>query len=169
MAKLQENSEKQEQELLDLGNRMIRLRYSMDSSHLSTIFKEMSVSDYLILYNLARRMGLHEPEAKVYLSEISKELDFPISRVSRLVQNLQNKGYVYWEHDSKGTYIYLSEIGRSAMKSQQEFLRTFFGNVINKMGRDEFIKCLEQMDRLEEVIEAEAVRLTEEELEDQTE
>ncbi len=148
-----------EKNLLELSEQMVRLRFSMDSGFTSALFREMSIADYLILSNLARRMKIHEPEAKVYLSEISKELELPISRVSRMVQNLQNKGYVYWEHDSKGTYIYLSEIGHNVMKGQQELLATFFGNVIEQMGQDAFVSCLDQMNLLEQAIQAEADRL----------
>ncbi len=151
-----------ENDLLELGERMISLRFTMDAGYMRTIFHEMSIPDYLILSNLARRMRIHDPEVKVYLSEICKEMELPINRVSSMIQNLQNKGYVYWEHDSKGTYIYLSEIGRKVMQDQQETLQTFFGNVINRMGVEDFINCLEEMDRLEEAMEIEGERLREE-------
>ncbi len=147
-----------EKDLLELGDRMIRLRYSMDSNPMNTIFQDIAVADYLILSNLSRRMGIHE--AKVYLSDISKELEQPITRVSRLVQNLQNKGFVYWNHDSRGTYIYLSETGRTAMKKQQAILRELMGNVIETMGKEVFVALLDQMNELEAVIEKEASKLT---------
>ncbi len=143
-------------DLVELGNEMFRQRFSMDSGHMSTIFQDISVPDYLILSNLANRMGIHEPEAKIYLSRISQELELPITRVSRIVQNLQSKGYVYWEHDSSGTYIYLSETGREVMARQQEILKTFFGNVAERIGREELVRTLEDMIELEEAMELEA-------------
>ncbi len=155
---MQENTN--EKELLELGEQMIRLRFAMDTSHLAAVFREISISDYLILSNLARRMRIHEPEIKVYLSEISKELELQMNQVSRIVQNLQNKGYVYWQHDSRGTYIYLSETGRAVMRRQQDTLRTFFQNIIARMGREEFTKCVEQMSLLEDMVEAEAERFS---------
>ncbi len=149
-------------DLMELGDQMIKLRYSLDASHMPAVFRDITISDYLILSNLTRRMKMHEPETKVYLSEISKELNIPISRVSGMVQNLQNKGYVYWEHDEQGTYIYLSETGREAMKKQRDILRTFFGDVLTKMGREEFVKCIDQMIKLEQVMEEEASLLEQE-------
>ncbi len=148
-------------ELLELGERMISLRFSMDSDRMTAIFREMSIPDYLTLSTMARRMRIHEPEIKVYLSEISKEMNLPINRVSSMVQNLQNKGYVYWEHDSRGTYIYLSETGRKAMYTQQKALQTFFENVISRMGKEAFVECLEQMELLDEMMDSEAERLKE--------
>ncbi len=153
-----------EKDLLELGDRMIRLRYSMDSNHLSTIFRDISVSDYLILSTLTRRMGIHE--AKVYLSDISREMEQPMTRVSQIVQNLQNKGFVYWNHDSQGTFIYLSETGRNAMKQQQTRLREFMGDVIEAMGQDAFVALLDQMQELETVMETEAAKLTEDHAEE---
>ncbi len=147
-----------EMDLLELGNEMFRLRFSMDSGLVSAIFQEISVPDYLILSNLARRMGIHEPDAKVYLREICSEMELPITRVSRIVQNLQGKGYVYWEHDSKGTFIYLSETGREVMMRQQESMKSFFGKVEERIGREELVRTCEYMVRLEEAMEAEAER-----------
>ncbi|MCD8148528.1 MAG: helix-turn-helix domain-containing protein [Clostridiales bacterium] len=150
------------EDLMELANRMIHLRYSMDSNHMEKVFRDISISDYLVLQTLSRKMGIHQPEARVYLSEIAKELDIPINRVSRMVQNLQNKGYVYWEHDPQGTYIYMSETGVEAMENQQKILRRFFGNVIERLGRDQFVEILDMMYQLELVIEAEAEKLSDE-------
>lgn len=149
-------------ELMDLVNRLIHLRYSMDSDHLKLIFSEISMRDYMILMMLVRKLGIHEPEAKVYLSEISTELDQPINQVSKLVQNLQNKGYVYWKHDDKGssgTYIYLSETGSELMKKQQEILLRYFKNVIENMGYEKFVQVLELMFDLEDAMSEEAEKL----------
>ncbi len=146
-------------DLMELGERMLRLQFAMDSAHMAAVFTEISVPNYLILSNLARRMKIHEPEAKLYLSEISRELEIPINRASRIVQNLQNMGYVYWEHDSKGTFIYLSETGREVMRKQREILQGFFGNVVRKIGLDEFENIIDQMNRLEQVMEVEAENL----------
>ncbi|MCD8231571.1 MAG: helix-turn-helix domain-containing protein [Clostridiales bacterium] len=147
------------EDLLTLANRMIHLRYSIDSHHMDRVFREISIADYMVLYSLSKRMGINQPETKVYLSEMSKELDIPISRVSRMVQNLQNKGYVYWEHDSQGTYIYMSEIGSEVMIKQQQILRQFFGKVIDRLGMDEFIQTLDMMYQVEVIMESEAAKL----------
>ncbi|MCD8323556.1 MAG: helix-turn-helix domain-containing protein [Clostridiales bacterium] len=148
------------EELMVLANRMIRLRYSIDSNHMEKVFRDISIADYVVLVRLSRKMGIHEPEAKVYLSDISKELEIPINRVSQMVQNLQNKGYVYWEHDAQGTYIYLSEIGSEAMEKQQTILGKFIRNVIDRMGWEEFVHVLDEMNELELIIEAEADNLS---------
>ncbi len=150
-------------ELMNLVNRLIHLRYSMDSDHLKLIFSELSMPDYMVLMLLVRKLGIHEPEAKVYLSEISTELDQPISKISRLVKNLQEKGYVYWEHDTmknSGTYIYLSETGSELIRKQQKILTDYFRNIIDNMGYEKFVQVLDLMMDLENAMKEEAEKMT---------
>ncbi|MCD8109891.1 MAG: hypothetical protein LUE14_07305 [Clostridiales bacterium] len=157
-------SEKKEKDMLDLGDRIIKIRYSMDADHLSLVFRDISMADYMILAKLGHRMGFNNPETRVYLSEISKELDRPINRISQMVQNLQDKGYVYWEYDQeqrKGTYIYISETGREAMIRQQEILRKYYGNVVERLGQETVVQILDMMLQLETVMEEEAKKLSE--------
>ncbi|MCD8132617.1 MAG: hypothetical protein LUE19_02030 [Clostridiales bacterium] len=157
-------SEKKEKDMLDLGDRIIKIRYSMDADHLNLVFRDISMADYMILAKLGHRMGFNNPETRVYLSEISKELDRPINRISQMVQNLQDKGYVYWEHDQeqrKGTYIYISETGREAMIRQQEILRKYYGNVVERLGQETVVQILDMMLQLETVMEEEAKKLSE--------
>ncbi|MCC8081945.1 MAG: hypothetical protein LIO80_08085 [Lachnospiraceae bacterium] len=158
-------SENKEKEMLDLGDRIISTHYSMDVDHLNLVFRDISMADYMILAKLGHRMGFNKPETRVYLSEISKELDRPINRVSQMVQNLQDKGYIYWEHDQeqrKGTYIYISETGREAMIRQQEILRKYCGNIIERLGQETVVKILDMMHQLETVMEDEAQKLLDE-------
>ncbi len=151
--------------VLELGDRIIRIRYSMDADHLHRVFTVISMTDYMILTRLGRTMGINKPETRVYLSEISKEMNRPINQVSQMVQNLQAKGYVYWEHDPEqrsGTYIYISETGREAMTRQQEILHRYFENIVNRLGEENVAEILDMMYRLETVMEEEAERLSEE-------
>lgn len=152
----------QQEELMELGNRLIHLRFSLDSEHLGIIFSDISIRDYMVLVMLSRKLGIHEPEAKVYLSEISAELNMPITQVSKLVQNLQEKGYVYWKHDedgSHGTYIYLSETGRELIAKQQEILKGYFIKVVEQMGYEKFVQVIDLMSELETVMASEADKL----------
>ena len=154
-------------DVLELGDRIIRIRYSMDAEHLNRVFTVISMTDYMILAKLSRTMGFNNPDTRVYLSEISKEMSRPINQVSQMVQNLQDKGYVYWEHDQeqrKGTYIYISETGREAMIRQREILHRYFANIVDRLGEDNVAKILDMMFRLETVMEEEAEKLSEDTL-----
>ena len=70
----------------------------------------------------------------------------PMAKVSKIVQRMQNRGFVYWTHDASdrpGTFITLSEIGRDALKNQEEKIAVFFENAIIKYGAEDFIKLME--------------------------
>ncbi len=148
-------------DLLELGDRMVRLRYSIDANHLDLVFQHISIGDYMILTRFRKQLEFDDPKRQVYLSEISKEMDIPIQKVSHMVQNLQGKGYVYWEHDEKGTYIYISEIGRDVMQKQQQILQKYFGNVVERMGYDNFTQVLELMMQVELIMQSEAEKFVE--------
>ena len=107
-------------------------------------------------------MGIYKLETKIYLKEICAELNLPMTRVSKMVQNLQNKGYVYWQHDedgSEGTYIYLSENGAEKMRLQQKILEEYFSRIVDRIGYEKVSQVLDMMERLENVMEEEAENL----------
>ena len=151
-----------QEELMDVGNRLMHLRYSIDSDHLELVFSEITLPDYMILLRFARRLGIYKLETKIYLKEICAEMNLPMTRVSRMVQNLQNKGYVYWQHDedgSEGTYIYLSETGAEKTRQQQKILEDYFSHIVKRIGHDKMIQVLDLMEKLEGVMEEEAEKL----------
>ena len=93
---------------------------------------------------------------RIYLKEISEELDMPMAKVSKIVQRMQNRGFVYWTHDASdrpGTFITLSEIGRDALKNQEEKIAVFFENAIIKYGAEDFIKLMELRKRFNDTME----------------
>lgn len=148
------------EELLQLGRALLRLRSTMGAEHLKNIFKEMSFMDYEVLSLLVTKMNLHTAD-KIYLSEVSKELDVPIQRVSAMAKNLQGKGFVYWTHDNsgKGTYIKLSELGKETMEAQQKTLLQYFSAIVNRIGVDEFKAILAHMESLEQIMIEESINI----------
>ena len=82
-----------------------------------------------------------------------------ISQVSNAVKRLQNKGYIYWEHDGKGTYIRLSETGHRLMQEQQEILNDYLYNVVKRIGYIRFIQLVESIKSLEEIMDEEACKM----------
>lgn len=148
------------EELLQLGRALLRLRSTMGAEHFKNIFKEMSFMDYEVLSLLVTKMNLHTAD-KIYLSEVSKELDVPIQRVSAMAKNLQGKGFVYWTHDNsgKGTYIKLSELGKETMEAQQKTLLKYFSAIVNRIGVDEFKAILAHMESLEQIMIEESINI----------
>ena len=149
---------KNQEDVLQLGRTLLKLRSTMEASHLKNVFKDMSFMDYEILNLLVTRLNLHTAD-KIYLSELSKELDIPMQRASAMVKNLQGKGFIYWTHDKSGTYIKLSELGKETMEAQQQTLLKYFSSIVNRVGMDEFKRILEKMEELEGVMIEESMNI----------
>ena len=142
------------EQLIEMGNDWLKMQFVTGEEHFSKLFSEISTYDYIALLLLQRRMGLGDD--RIYLKEISEELDMPMAKVSKIVQRMQNRGFVYWTHDasdSPGTFITLSEIGREALKNQEEKIAVFFENAITKYGAEDFIKLMELRKRFNDTME----------------
>ena len=142
------------EQLIEMGNDWLKMQFVTGEEHFSKLFSEISTYDYIALLLLQRRMGLGDD--RIYLKEISEELDMPMAKVSKIVQRMQNRGFVYWTHDASdrpGTFITLSEIGRDALKNQEEKIAVFFENAIIKYGAEDFIKLMELRKRFNDTME----------------
>ena len=142
------------EQLIEMGNDWLKMQFVTGEEHFSQLFSEISTYDYIALLLLQRRMGLGDD--RIYLKEISEELDMPMAKVSKIVQRMQNRGFVYWTHDASdrpGTFITLSEIGRDALKNQEEKIAVFFENAIIKYGAEDFIKLMELRKRFNDTME----------------
>ncbi len=132
------------EQLIKMGNDWMKMQFVTGEEHFVKLFSEISLYDYIALLLLQSRMGLGED--RIYLKEICEELDLPMSQVSKRVQRMQNRGFVYWTHDATdrpGTFITLSETGRDALSKQEEKIANFFEKAITKYGAEDFIKLME--------------------------
>ena len=142
------------EQLIEMGNDWLKMQFVTGEEHLSKLFSEISTYDYIALLLLQRRMGLGDD--RIYLKEISEELDMPMARVSKIVQRMQNRGFVYWTHDSSdrpGTFITLSESGRKALKEQEEKIAVFFEKAITKYGAENFVELMDLRKRFNDTME----------------
>lgn len=142
------------EQLIEMGNNWLRMQFVTGEELFAKLFSETSTYDYIALLLLQRRMGLGDD--RVYLKEICEELDMSMSKVSKIVQRMQNRGFVYWSHDASdrpGTFITLSESGRDALNRQEERIADFFENAITKYGAEDFVKLMELRVRFNETME----------------
>ena len=60
-----------------------------------------------------------------------------------------------WSHDgngSEGTYVIITDSGKKLLKEQEEVLRKFYGNVIDKFGKEKLIQLLQLMKELDTIM-----------------
>lgn len=148
------------EELLKLGNQMIHLRDIMAKDHLHTIFSEVPILEYNLIMGIwpMLQSDIDAECPDVYLQQIFENSRLEMNQVSKLVQNLSDKGLVVWERAEKGTYISISSFGREKMRGQQQILLEYFCHVITKIGETRFREVIETLNEVETVMEQAALR-----------
>lgn len=148
--------EKVEKQYIELGNEIIRLRNNLGNDSLRRLFSIIPLPEYLVLTMLMRNLELYQEDKKVYLKEIAAELNMKMPVVSGLVQRLQGSGLVIWKHDgagNEGTYITLSEHGRTLLTEQREILADYFEKVVSSLGIPRTREIMQAMQDLQSVMD----------------
>ena len=146
-------------EFNELASEITYRRYMMDKVNLTKIFPDISTMDYIALWVISRLAEKKPDSDKIYLQDIAADLKVPMNRVSEMIQKLRDKGVLIWTHDgdgSEGTYVKLTASGQEAMKKQQEILGSYYRNVIEKFGKEEFVRMLQMLARLERIMDEES-------------
>lgn len=151
---------KNQEESMDtafLANEMTLRSYRWSRVNMRKLFQNMSIADYTAIWTLSKHIE-EEEHPKIYLKDISEKLKLPMPRVSAMARGLQEKGLVHWKHDGKGekgTYIQITENGLQQAKEQQERIKEFYQTVIEQFGKERFIRLLQEMGELEEIMSQE--------------
>ena len=146
-------------EFNELASEITYRRYMMDKVNLTKIFPDISTMDYIALWVISRLAEKKPDIDKIYLQDIAADLKVPMNRVSEMIQKLRDKGVLIWTHDgdgSEGTYVKLTGSGQEVMKKQQEILGSYYRNVIEEFGKEEFVRMLQMLARLERIMNEES-------------
>ena len=152
-------TEADRKEFNELASEITYRRYMMDKVNLTKIFPDISTMDYIALWVISRLAEKKPDIDKIYLQDIAADLKVPMNRVSEMIQKLRDKGVLIWTHDgdgSEGTYVKLTGSGQEAMKKQQEILGSYYRNVIEEFGKEEFVSMLQMFARLERIMDEES-------------
>lgn len=153
------NNEFTKEDIISLANQMVMLQGSIEDEHLKKVFKEIDIIDYNLLKRIYSSVSEEHVNEPIYLKVLAPQLSVQPNRVSRITQHLQERGYIYWEHDGAGTYIRLSENGLVRMKKQQEILGEYYYNVVKKMGYVRFISLVNAMSEYTKIFKLEADKM----------
>ena len=134
-------------------------RHLMNKGKARNLFIELEISEYIALHSIARvASDKNDLSQKTYLSDLAEHLGMSISGVSKMITRLKDRGLVLWSHDgdgSEGTYVVITESGINAMSQQEKILSDYYSRVIDKFGHDNLIQLLQQMEKLEEIMDTE--------------
>ena len=123
----------------------------------------LSAPDYIAL-NIIRETETNEQiySGRTYLKDLAEKMQLSMRQISKMIGNLKERGLVVWSHDgngSEGTYVTITESGQQLLTQQQKILEEYYGNVIDKFGKDNLIQLLNLMKQLETVMSSEVERM----------
>ena len=155
---------KKEIDVLKLGNELTLRRYLFNKIKASHLINE---ADYIVLH-IIQDTGKEQEiyEGKTYLKDLSEKMQITIRQASKLVSRLNEQGFVKWSHDgdgNEGTYVTITDQGIKLLEQQQAIFKEYYGNVIEKFGRDNLIELLNLMKQLETIMHSEQERMEGEE------
>lgn len=152
------NFETENNNIAKLSYELTYHNYIMNRDNARLLFKELSVSEYLLLHYLIKFTSESDaPKEKVYLMDLAENLKQPMREISKLAGSLKERGLIIWAHDgngSEGTYLIITESGLKLVYRQDEIMKDYYGRVIQKYGKENVIALLKMMSDLEEVIDS---------------
>lgn len=157
-------------DLTKLSNELTYRRYMMNRGKIRTLFKELSIPEYIALFNIlqnAENSSIYGE--RTYLKELSEKMELSMRQTSKMVGKLRDRGLVTWSHDGNGkdgTYVSITENGKNALKIQETTIKEYYGRVIEKYGKDNLIQLLHLMKQLDTIMSSEIEEIEEEEIED---
>ena len=148
-----------------LSHEITYQRYLMNKGNIKELFEKMSIPEYIALHSVAMESELSSIYGeRTYLKELSEKMELTIRQTSKMIGKLRDQGLLTWSHDgdgSEGTYVTITESGKKLLDEQEEVLRKYYGNVIEKFGKEKLIQLLQLMKELETIMSGEVEELEE--------
>ena len=156
---MQEQKVEQEIDITKLSNEFTYRKYMMSRDSVRHLFSKLSVAEYVALQSIEAISGDSAIYGgKAYLPDLSVRMQMSIRKTSKAVRDLRDRGYVKWSHDGNGTdgtYVTITDAGAKQLHAQETIIKDFYGNVINKFGKENMINLLILMKELDTVMESE--------------
>lgn len=149
----------EDKRITELSNEFTYHRYLLNQGQLQSLFKDISIPQYIALYIISRSINAqNDGTGRTYLKDIAEELHLTVPKTSKMIGNLRDKGLISWLHDgngSEGTYITITDSGIRLMEKQEGFLKEYYGRVIEKFGQENMVNLLQLMTQFEMIMDDE--------------
>ena len=146
---------KNQHEVEKLVYELTRHQYLLNRDMAHDLFTELSLSDYIALHSIAEAAGQSGAAERTYLRDLAERLEMPMPKASKMVRKLHERGLVFWSHSGDGrdgTYVVITDSGAQAMERQAGILNACYSRVIEAFGYENLKNLLEQISRLEDVM-----------------
>lgn len=121
--------------------------------NMDRVYGAMERVDFLPLYTIrtcAERSG-----PRVYLSALSEEMGLSVPEVSRMIERLQDKGYVVWKTDlSEGkTYVELTSKSVELMNDIHDIMSEGYRRIRDEISPEELAQMTRTMKRVTAILD----------------
>ena len=102
--------------------------------------EELPSAEFFVLVEIERLSEENEKESGVTNSQIAETMDTTISGASKMIKNLEQKGYVMRNASSKDrrvVYISTTEKGKEILKKTREKHKKIFKSILENMGEED--------------------------------
>ena len=146
-------------EVMEISNELTYRHYLMNGGKIRGLFQKMSIPEYIALYTIrleSEKSSIYAGRA--YLKDLSEKMQLTIRQTSKMMSDLKDRGLILWCHDgdgSEGTYVTITETGEKLLSEQEQVLKKYYGNVIEKFGKQNLLSLLQLMKQLETVMSSE--------------
>ncbi|MBP5649403.1 MAG: winged helix-turn-helix transcriptional regulator [Clostridia bacterium] len=141
--------------------------YKLHKEQIRKLLVEMNFYEFIALKRISSvkaAPGSGKSE-RVYLKDISEEMNFPMRRVSQMSEELRDRGLVVWSHDgdgSEGTYLAITPSGKELVLKNEKILKQHFERIIKRYGCENMLQLFAMLKKLDELVAEEFDRIEEE-------
>ncbi len=129
----------------------------LEFSDVTSVFKVLSRTEYIILWKIIQEADNGENDGKVYLEKIKKNFNAPMVKVSEIVREMSEEGWLLWKLDShnKKTYVEVTSSGREKCEQQRKGMKKIRDRIEEEISEEDKKVFLSVLDTYGRVIREE--------------
>lgn len=145
---------------ISYGQELIRIMNKLHSMKRRSIgFGELSQMEGMILFYLDHNLS-EENTLGIKVSSITKDLDIPKPTTSKMLNSLEERGFILRKidrSDRRVTYISITEEGYAYIKKMRTIRNQYINDLMNKLGEHDARELIRIIDKLDRIVTGEQV------------
>ena len=119
------------------------------------VFEFAEKTDYLFLYKIKECIKHSECPEGAYLSEVANYMDLSMPATSKMITNLEKKGYIIWKLAEKKeqTYIVLTNKAIELTNCEKNKIISIYDKVVSEIDPDDLETTRNTLEKIRQVME----------------
>lgn len=140
----------------DYKTSMIQAVHRMKKASSAIILEDMSKGEFFTLEMINKYIENHCNIEGICVSDIAKGLKISPSAISRMLRQLEEKGYITRtvdKTDRRNTYVVLTDLGKEKRLRAESSLNEFAEKIITQMGDRKISQLVELINEMVDIME----------------